>query len=486
MLQGLISKINTSKIGTLLLVLLLVQSAIHAPVMNTPAVGNHVWRQCNSLALARNYYEEDMNLLMPRIDKRYNTPGITGPAFPAYEYGLAVLYKAFGFSHTLHRWWSLLISIFALTGLFLLIHGYTKSLSMSFFGALALVFIPEFYYHSVNAVPDLLALCFMLWGWLFALRWLGSGAKKYWLLALLFIALAGLTKLQFLICLVPLAIALWQKEKWSFGKFTIGAIGMTVVALSASVLWQWYAKKLTKMYGLWEFLSEVRPPKSVGQFFEIGLGNVFSDIPETWVGYGLLPLFVLGMVFLFKRHTLLASASIAAACAYYFALQYQFVHHGYYTLVFSPFIAIAIAYGFQYLKLGMLRNIAVALFFLAPVWTVFREGRNWIPSHYRVPETLVKSDNQAAILRNSKSNIRYIVGPDPSGCVYFYYLHAKGFPWYDANDAKSSIMNYVKQGARGVITNQPELLMEQYGGLLQLKETARVGDFYWFEAQLKP
>jgi hypothetical protein len=69
------------------------------------------------LAVARNYAQEDMNILYPRIDKRYHTNGITGPQFTSYDYTLAVGYKIFGFSQNLHRYFSLLIGFFAIFGI---------------------------------------------------------------------------------------------------------------------------------------------------------------------------------------------------------------------------------------------------------------------------------------------------------------------------------------------------------------------------------
>ena len=108
------------KIWHLLLVLMLIQVFAHVAYLKLPAVGNHVWRQCNTLAVARNYYQEDMNILYPRIDKRYHTNGITGPQFTSYDYTLALVYKAFGFSQNAHRYLSLIIGIFAIWGMFFL------------------------------------------------------------------------------------------------------------------------------------------------------------------------------------------------------------------------------------------------------------------------------------------------------------------------------------------------------------------------------
>ena len=54
------------------------------------------WRQSDVLGVARNYYNESMNLFYPRIDGRRNLSGITGMEFPLFNYILALLYTISG------------------------------------------------------------------------------------------------------------------------------------------------------------------------------------------------------------------------------------------------------------------------------------------------------------------------------------------------------------------------------------------------------
>ncbi|MBL7922863.1 MAG: hypothetical protein JNL88_01560, partial [Bacteroidia bacterium] len=56
---------------------------LHAPFLHLPPCSIHVWRQCNTLAVARNFYEEDPNILRPRVDRRGESTGVTGMQFPA-------------------------------------------------------------------------------------------------------------------------------------------------------------------------------------------------------------------------------------------------------------------------------------------------------------------------------------------------------------------------------------------------------------------
>ena len=469
----------------ILLFLCLIQAAIHAPYLNRPASGHHVWRQCNSLALARNYSEESMNLFLPRIDKRYNTPGITGPAFPAYEYALACIYKAIGFSESAHRFLSLSLSMLSIIALYLLLLQYSLDKAVATMGAASLIGIPEFYYHSINAVPDLGALTAMLWGWLFALRFQLFSKPIYFIASICLLALAGAMKLQFLLCLFPLAAHQWQRHAARLNRANILFVVFGILACAPGIAWQFYAKKLTAMYGLWEFLSDVRPPESLHSFIKIISANLLSDVPETWIGYALLIPAVLGVYYLIQERPVISLITLIGVLAYYVMLQRQFVHHGYYTIVFLPFVSICVAFGLSKVKLSIQSGL-VLLVCLAPIWAFARVSHNWSRGEdSRIPDAFYHADFRARALKNSQYG-RYIVGPDPSGCVYFYYLHAKGYPWYKETDNASEWNRWVREGAVGFITNHPDLLRAKVSDSIQLQIQDSSRGFYWIRAEFKP
>lgn len=479
-------RLNSLKPWTWLIILLVFQTSIHIPALNKPAVGTHVWRQCNSLAIARNYHEEDMRIWLPRIDKRYNFLGTTGPSFTAYEYGLALVYRVFGFSHTLHRFYSLFWSFFAIAGIFILVRFWMNSGTIAAFSGFALIAIPEFYYHSVNAIPDLAALALMLWGWHFGRRWLLTGKWNYWLLTAVFLTLAGMVKLQFLIAAMPLAAeALYRGYLRNF-RFNLQVTVLGIIVAGLTFSWYAWARFLTFEYWLNEFVHDVRLPASWSDFFQVLKANVFSDIPETWVGYGLLPGWLAGIVYVWRNRwgRWLAGFTFVGILMVYLLLQRQFQHHGYYAIFMAPFIAITAAYG--YVKLAGNRYLWLyGLLLLAPVWSVLRMGRNWEAHFARVPAGLLKPAGQMKILSFTDTSRRYIVGPDQTGCVYFYYLHAKGFPWYNEKDSLSEMTKWVRWGATGLITDQPDLARKKYSDSLELWEEHEAAGFTWFRVQLK-
>jgi hypothetical protein len=121
---------------------------------------------------------------------------------------------------------------------------------------------------------------------------------------------------------------------------------------------------------------------------------------------------------------------------------------------------------------------------LAPVWAWIRIApNNWTPGNYKVPEEFVDS-KQAALLRvNNDTSERWIVGPDVSGCVYFYYTGTKGFPWDTAAETPITLSQYHDRGAVGFVTNHPELLNDSnhtYAPGYKLKLEKKVGDIGWY------
>lgn len=79
------------------------------------------------MAVARNFYEEGMNILEPRVDKRGATNGITGMQFPSYEWLVAGSYELFGFHEMLPRLLNWLIYVAGLLAFYHLVRQVSGS-----------------------------------------------------------------------------------------------------------------------------------------------------------------------------------------------------------------------------------------------------------------------------------------------------------------------------------------------------------------------
>lgn len=479
MVQKLSSIIRTN----LLPYLLFLQVIIHAPFMNTPASGHHVWRQCNTLAIAKNYHEIDQNILYPRIDKTFGTNGITGPQFTSYDYSLSVLYRIFGFSEFTHRYFSLILSLLALWGMFKVAQIYFKGFLLPNLTTLSLLGIPEFYYYSINAVPDLLALAAMLWAWHFFYQFLRHHAFSSALYCGLLLGLAGMTKLMFLVAgFVFLAEII--RQKISKPALWIGFILIAGLSIIPSLGWYQWAKYLTSINGIHEFVHQIRFLHSVPAALSALKQNILSDTVETWVGYPLLIFVFGGLFYALRSRDLRVYLSVFAALLYYIVMQHQLQVHGYYMLVFVPFIALSAGYFFK--KQPHFFILFVTLMSLSPLWAFLRMSHNY---GSRVPQELLEIKNQTSFKSWSSEKKHWIVGPDETGCVYFYYLQAKGYPW-DVPSADSLTLSRFstwisKEGDDlGMITDRIDLL-DEVSHKLNLKYTVlhRLGNFHWVDFQ---
>ena len=89
--------------------LLLLNAALHIPFLDEPPCSSHVWRQCITLAVTRNFFEEDMDIMKPRVDHRLDTDGVTGMQFPSYEFVAAAISKVTGYREWVIRLYSLVL-----------------------------------------------------------------------------------------------------------------------------------------------------------------------------------------------------------------------------------------------------------------------------------------------------------------------------------------------------------------------------------------
>jgi 4-amino-4-deoxy-L-arabinose transferase-like glycosyltransferase len=81
----------------LLLVALIVAGVgIRLYGFNAPILDHHFLRQADTAAIARNFAEGNMNILMPQVDWRGASPGYVEAEFQLYSYATAVLYRLFG------------------------------------------------------------------------------------------------------------------------------------------------------------------------------------------------------------------------------------------------------------------------------------------------------------------------------------------------------------------------------------------------------
>ncbi len=448
----------------------------HVFFLNLPPQGAHVWRQCNTSAVARNFVEEDMNVFCPRVDSRGDTEGVTGMQFPSFEISVALISKALGGYHeSINRIVSFLFFGLGLYFFYELLVFLSNSKRIGFFGVWAFMWSPVLYYHSTNALPDILALSASIGGLLYFLKWNTLRSNKYIFLALFFTTLAGLTKLQYLsfgaLVLVTVIQGLMSKSysiKEMIMIFLYGGI-----SFFTSVAWYVYADYLIETSGLHDFGLILRPLTDVKEIVTIVLTNLFVDLPEYILGFTSVVPFVFGFVYLVKSRLRQSSLFIGflvwvlGLIVYYILELEEMKSHTYYLFPTFIILFMLVAVGLnslwdKYTKWMMLLMVLMPFLAFARVHHHWLSGGSNLPSEFTAKESRTKIDNLIP-----KGSIT-IVGIDGSRCVYHYYAHTKGFSFTRKGEllevitnengkSKIRIESYINRGAEYLIVDNKEI-----------------------------
>lgn len=445
---------------------------MHIPFMDMPPRGNHVWRQCNTLSVARNFYEEEMNILKPRIDRRESTDGITGMQFPSFEFIIASVYKVTGEQNWVHRTVQFFLFVLGVVGFFKLTHVLTGNEVLAVIAAWFFIWSPELFYYSINALPDILALTFSLWGLYWFLKFLSQNDNSYLILSWLALILAGATKLQYLAVGGAMLLGLLLQFRHLSAKqiVIIGLFGISILAITGS--WYLYAEHLTQASGLNDFGLAIKEFPSAEEALVI-LRSIFQvKIPETLMGYAATIAFIIGVVSALRKSVWKKQRSIilsgwSAVLLLYFILELgQFKYHSYYMIPFIPPLCIAGGYGALQVYNSRFNWVYLALIVASPILTGFRIVPGLLKKP-NVPVGLYDESKCTDLQNHIPENALVVAGNDPTSGVYLYYLRAKGWAFshfkplnqIDEKTGKHLIKNYINNGASILITDTPVELL---------------------------
>ncbi len=484
---------------------LIISALSHLPFINLGPRSVHVWRQCNTLAVARNFYQEDMDILNPRVDRRLDTDGVTGMQFPSYEYIVALGYKAFGIHNWVHRLLSLIITFWGAVGMFYLSKLLLKHDIAAGFTALAYTFSPDLYYFGFSALPDILALACSVWGLYYFIKWFAPPSHipitntshqslvTNFILSLLLITIAGLTKLQFLAIgffIAPYILLNIDVAK----KKVISLIVFGITACAIPLLWYRRSVELIETSGLADFGITFRPENNWEKGINTIIQNITSDLPDLLLNYSSFLIFLFSIFFFFKNKFWKSKWFIPmlvwtlSLIAYHIIELAQMNVHSYYMMPYLPVLFLMIGYGVKHIGFKSYgHKLIVVLMILSPVLTSFRI----IPSRFTksnpgIPIELYNNESRNILINSAPQDALCIVGPDISGCIYFYHIEKKGFGFDNINELEKQVgnstllVNYIQRGARYLYTNDTSsinnTLINTY-----FEEINRVGDFCVFK-----
>ncbi len=140
----------------------------------SPVIGVHSWRQADTAAIARNFYEAPLGLssfLYPQVD--WGGGGYAETEFPLYPALVSLLYRLFGANEIYARGLSVVFSVAGLYFLYRLVTLFFGQ-SVAFWSALFYAILPLSVFYGRTIQPESLVVMSSLGGLYFFKRWLGS------------------------------------------------------------------------------------------------------------------------------------------------------------------------------------------------------------------------------------------------------------------------------------------------------------------------
>lgn len=223
--------------------------------INFPVSGWHSWRQSDTATIARNFYENGHNILYPQINWAPQTTGYVESEFHIYPFIVSILYSIFGVNDMWGRILSIIFSLLAVYGLYLLARKYINE-QTALWSALIYGILPLNIFYGRAFMPESAMLMCSIYSVYFFSEWLDREKAKYFLYAWLFTCLAILIKLPALYIGFPLAYLAYQKYKFSLFK-NHKIYFLTVLILIPVVLWYYHAHQLLLnggvSFGIWTY-----------------------------------------------------------------------------------------------------------------------------------------------------------------------------------------------------------------------------------------
>ena len=250
----------SAKLDGKILLIALFCLAIRLIYVNQPLVDDQNWRQTDTAAIARNFYEEDFRLLYPRVDWRGTTEGYVECEFPLYPYLVALLYRVLGGVHEgLGRGVSAVFCALSVLILFKLTVKLYDRRTGYWAGLLFGIMPINVFFGRAFMVESMMIFCSIGMVYFFS-EWLESRSLSdrrgvtFFVLAALFSTMAFLVKIPTLYMGLPLFFLAYDRfEKRIFARWELWAFAILV--LVPPILWYGHAYRLFEQthltFGIW-------------------------------------------------------------------------------------------------------------------------------------------------------------------------------------------------------------------------------------------
>ncbi|MEL6866064.1 MAG: glycosyltransferase family 39 protein [Bacteroidota bacterium] len=406
----------------------------HLPYLQMDIQGKHAWRQTQTMWNIRNFTRHDANILNPRVSHFNQGRNIYRYEFPVMQWSIGMLQRLFGEHILLVRLLLFCIVLSTCLGMYYLCKLWTGDAFTAFVTAVLFQYAPLFYFYTINVLPDNLALCGAVFYLYFYLKFTKTAQLKHLILSSLFLLLATLAKLPFLLFSIVsisfFVVSIFQSRK-TFGK-QVGYAAIQLAIVFPALLWYawvmpgWGSNPILKGVFDGGLFNE-----SNWQILKYHIRETFLQSMQT---FPLWLIFVVGafqILKTFKEHHWLYA--YIAMTLLYFILEISpigFVHD-YYLMPFLPWVYLVMAQGVQFLS-RIHPYVRVALIGLM-LFCIFYNPR--VMAHYwSQEETYINNDlfkYREELIAAAPMEAKCIILNDVSLFNFSYMIDKRGYIFYN-------------------------------------------------------
>lgn len=402
--------------------------------IDNPIADWHSWRQADTAAVARNFFKEGFNPIIPRYDDMSGVAEHPVPnpnryrfvEFPIYN---SLVYFSYllngGVDEKLARLVSAIMSLGSAVFLFLIVRKYWGKFS-ALLSTLVFIALPFNIFFSRVILPEPSLVFFSLGMFYFTDRWIHKEGQKLFILSSLFAIGAFLIKPVAIFYLLPLIYSYYKKE----GKLW---------PIPGKYLW-WLVIVLTP-FALWRvWMSQFPEGIPASGWLLNGNGIRFKPVFWKWIlgdRFGREILSITGTILFFigllkkpeRQESWLLHLLAFSSFIYLLVFATGNVQHDYYQTLIIPAMVIFLARGFVLLLKGIPG-------FLPRFWTIplgflfftltFYLGWEEVKGLYQINNGVIVEAGQFADKALPKNAV--VVAPYNGDTAFLYQVNRPGWP----------------------------------------------------------
>lgn len=427
-------------------IIVLTSLILHYPQLFKDLIGIHIWRQTQTQWNTLNFYRHDFNIFNPRTCTfDANDSNISRFEFPLMQWMVALVMKIFGDAIIVTRLCYFTVGVFASWGMYRLLELLTSHKIGSMMGAWAFTFSPVFFYYTINPLPDNCALFASIWFLYFFLKYTKTLKLKYIIYSALFLMVAALTKLPYILFgagTLAYLIKNWRQKTTYQIILTYALFMLPAIAWYVWVIPTWGENGV--LFGVFRDFNAETYNSYMDYHKKVMFPNILMNEMSTY-------LFFMGCLFvlLYSRFTKAVFWVLfvcTLSCVAYWLLELNMIGsvHDYYMMPFLPLLYLVIGYALTCLwRSNAVLKIAALVFICTIPSITFHSTKDlWSveKSYINPPDALIyKDDLRKAVPREAKC----FMAKDGNTFVYPYLFDKMGYAWVYDNYAGQDLQNLI-------------------------------------------